>query len=77
MPRKQPRPGSRPLSVDDFPDELRDRLHVVAAQQKTTARAIIIGAVTEAVLEREKWQRQERDAAEPGVMLRDGWHPAQ
>jgi plasmid stability protein len=76
MPKQPPKPGHRTLAIENFPDALRQRLAVVAAQQQTTIRAIVLNAVTEAVEERERWQREERAATEPGVVLRDGWHPA-
>jgi len=57
--RRAPKRGCHHHEIEDIPDKLWDRLRVVAAQQNTTMRAIVVDAIERAVGEREDWQRQE------------------
>jgi plasmid stability protein len=57
-----------PLIVENFPAGLKQRLRVLAAQQNTTMREIVITACERACDQREAYVQQEAAHREPGVI---------
>jgi hypothetical protein len=60
--------SDKPLVVESFPEPLRVRMKILAAQQGTTMRQIVIDACERACDEREAYVAQETALAEPGAI---------